>query len=204
MAPFFRRFDGLAINDGRTGFRFTPDAILGFRIFAWATLGLLFVWFVLRPLLRRVTDEQVALYLEEHEPTLEAAILGAVAARDAAGADPARATVDDLREIGVPVGPRRRFLTAAAPLASPAVDAGGPDVARMERAAAAPELRTMSVMFCDLVGSTELAGRLDPEDLGPDLGQGHLPSFSMVSSSMSTITTWLWLSGLVRRFIRMS
>ena len=30
--------------------------------------------------------------------------------------------------------------------------------------AAAPELRRLTVMFCDLVGSVELAGRLDPED----------------------------------------
>lgn len=31
-------------------------------------------------------------------------------------------------------------------------------------AAAAPELRRLTVMFCDLVGSVELASRLDPED----------------------------------------
>ena len=35
---------------------------------------------VVRPLLRSVTDEQVALYLEEHEPSLEAAIISAVEA----------------------------------------------------------------------------------------------------------------------------
>ena len=35
-------------------------------------------WFVVRPLRRRVTDDQVALYLEEHEPTLEATVLSAV------------------------------------------------------------------------------------------------------------------------------
>ena len=29
------------------------------------------------------------------------------------------------------------------------------------------ERRQLSVMFCDLVGSTELSSRLDPEDLGP-------------------------------------
>lgn len=31
-------------------------------------------------------------------------------------------------------------------------------------AAAAPELKRLTVLFCDLVGSVELAGRLDPED----------------------------------------
>src|SRR5687767_3276898 len=38
------------------------------------------LWFVVRPLRRRVTDDQVALYLEEHEPTLEATLLSAVEA----------------------------------------------------------------------------------------------------------------------------
>ena len=35
-------------------------------------------WFFARPLSRKVTDEQVALYLEEHEPTLDSAILSAM------------------------------------------------------------------------------------------------------------------------------
>src|SRR5215213_4992663 len=35
---------------------------------------------VVRPLRRRVTDDQVALYLEEHEPSLEATLLSAVEA----------------------------------------------------------------------------------------------------------------------------
>ena len=39
-------------------------------------IGLFFV----RPLMRRVTDEQVALYLEEHEPSLQAEIISAVEA----------------------------------------------------------------------------------------------------------------------------
>src|SRR3954463_94136 len=60
--------------------RFTAESILGFRIvLAGAIAGLGYV-FLARPLLRRVTDEQVALYLEEHEPSLEAAIISAVEA----------------------------------------------------------------------------------------------------------------------------
>ena len=38
-------------------------------------------YLLVRPLLRRVTDEQVALYLEEHEPSLQAAIISAVEAQ---------------------------------------------------------------------------------------------------------------------------
>ena len=37
-------------------------------------------WFLLRPLRRQVSDDQVALYLEEHEPSLQATLLSAVEA----------------------------------------------------------------------------------------------------------------------------
>ncbi|NNK64795.1 MAG: hypothetical protein HKO98_16460 [Gemmatimonadetes bacterium] len=70
-------------------FRFSEGAVTTFRWLAWGVVFLLTALFVVRPLFRRVSDEQVALYLEEHEPTLEAAILGAVAARDTASASAA-------------------------------------------------------------------------------------------------------------------
>ncbi|HEX9886816.1 MAG TPA: hypothetical protein VGA70_10020, partial [Longimicrobiales bacterium] len=60
--------------------RFSPGAVTALRLAAWAVVALVAVVFLVRPLLRRVSDEQVALYLEEHEPSLEAAILGAVEA----------------------------------------------------------------------------------------------------------------------------
>ena len=45
-------------------------------------IGVLFVGLayalLVRPLMRRVTDEQVALYLEEHEPSLDAVIISAI------------------------------------------------------------------------------------------------------------------------------
>ena len=58
--------------------RFRPAAIIGFRVGLFAALIGLVAWFLIRPLRRRVTDEQVALYLEEHEPSLQAAILSAI------------------------------------------------------------------------------------------------------------------------------
>ncbi len=60
--------------------RFSPGAILGFRIAAWSVVIGLAVWRVLMPWMQKVDDEHVALYLEEHEPSLQAAILGAVEA----------------------------------------------------------------------------------------------------------------------------
>jgi hypothetical protein len=68
------------------GLRFSPAAILGFRIVIVAATAALAAWFLVRPLLRRVTDEQVALYLEEHHPSLEATLLSAV---DASGTESA-------------------------------------------------------------------------------------------------------------------
>ncbi len=71
-------------------------------------------------------------------------------------------TADDLRDIGVvSVGHRRRMLDAIAATPgrpSPAAPAQPPPEPLAER-------RQVSVMFCDLVGSTALSTRLDPEDL---------------------------------------
>ena len=58
--------------------RFSPVSIVMARVLLALTL-LASIWYLLiRPLRRQVTDEQVALYLEEHEPTLQATLLSAV------------------------------------------------------------------------------------------------------------------------------
>ena len=65
---------------GLETFKFSAPAIIAFRVVAVAVfVGLVAYWLV-RPLRRQVSDTQVALYLEEHNPTLEAAILSAVEA----------------------------------------------------------------------------------------------------------------------------
>ena len=61
------------------GLRFSAPAILTFRVLLVAVFGGL-VTYALVPLRRQVTDTQVALYLEEHNPSLEAALLTAVEA----------------------------------------------------------------------------------------------------------------------------
>src|SRR3954451_18017873 len=60
--------------------RFSAESILAFRIVLAGAIAVVGYVFLARPLLRRVTDEQVALYLEEHERSLEAAIISAVEA----------------------------------------------------------------------------------------------------------------------------
>ena len=60
--------------------RFTSESILLFRVLLATVVAVAAYLCVIRPLLRSVSDEQVALYLEEHEPSLEAAIISAVEA----------------------------------------------------------------------------------------------------------------------------
>ncbi len=79
---------------------------------------------------------------------------------------------DDLRELGLPLGPRRKIWGAIGRLGGP------PDQApRLTDPATAPavepglappsdaERRHLTVMFVDLVGSTEMATRMDAEDM---------------------------------------
>ena len=76
-------------------------------------------------------------------------------------------TSDDLISIGVTsVGHRRKLLDAIAGLReipTAAVTAAFRD--DLELAAGTGERRQLTVMFCDVVGSTALSARLDPEDL---------------------------------------
>jgi class 3 adenylate cyclase/predicted ATPase len=75
-------------------------------------------------------------------------------------------TDDDLEKIGVAsLGHRRKLLRAIAELkSSTALTAATPPSAA-PRAADTAERRQVTVMFSDLVGSTALAARMDPEDL---------------------------------------
>jgi class 3 adenylate cyclase len=81
-------------------------------------------------------------------------------------------TSDDLREIGVAaIGHRRRLLEAIAALSdgperAPPAGQGAPIEAAVAARPTEAERRQLTVLFCDLVGSTELAARLDPEDMG--------------------------------------
>jgi class 3 adenylate cyclase/predicted ATPase len=78
-------------------------------------------------------------------------------------------TADDLRDIGVvAVGDRRKLLAAIAALggATPPASstASAPKPWPSKSAEVSAERRPITVMFCDLVGSTALASKLDAED----------------------------------------
>ena len=76
-------------------------------------------------------------------------------------------TDQDLKEIGLSLGHRRQLLRAIAEHSSREKDAPNAAVAAAPSAATrdTAERRQVTVMFSDLVGSTALSARMDPEDL---------------------------------------
>jgi class 3 adenylate cyclase len=80
-------------------------------------------------------------------------------------------TADDLKELGVAaIGHRRLLLKAAGAGRAAAEDV---PAASPASATAEAERRQLTVMFCDLVGSTPLSTRFDPEDLREIVGAYH-------------------------------
>ena len=96
-------------------------------------------------------------------------------------------TDQDLKEVGVPLGHRRKILRAIAELDRPEATAAPPAAARAPLSGPAPrspsptpvtappqstpqpqeaagERRYLTVMFCDLVNSTGIAAKLDAEE----------------------------------------
>ena len=91
-----------------------------------------------------------------------------------------RLTSADLREIGVSsVGHRRLILTEAASLAD-----GGATMARAER-------RQLTVMFCDLVGSSAISERLDPEDMTDVVSAYHYCCADIISEHGGAVVDFL-------------
>ena len=90
-------------------------------------------------------------------------------------------TVEDLKDLGVTlVGDRRRLLDAISALGAAVPPAATPVAAPGAPAPAEAERRQLTVMFCDLVGSTALSTRYDPEDLRELIGDYHRAVADMV------------------------
>ena len=83
-------------------------------------------------------------------------------------------TSEDLKEIGVAaVGHRRKLMGAIAALGALPPTAAVTAAVSGASAPADAERRQLTVMFCDLVDSTSLAARLDPEDLREVIAEYH-------------------------------
>ena len=74
-------------------------------------------------------------------------------------------TDQDLKDLGVSLGHRRKMLAAIAELPGGAIPRSVQPVVTEPTAQDTAERRQITVMFSDLVGSTALSVRMDPEDL---------------------------------------
>src|SRR6476620_9788020 len=94
-------------------------------------------------------------------------------------------TNEDLERLGVSLGHRKRMLRALAEIkgASQTIETG---TTKHDG-----ERRRITVMFCDLVGSTAIAARLDPEDMREVIRGYH----RLCTSVMKTY------DGLITRFM---
>jgi len=101
-----------------------------------------------------------------------------------------RLTAEDLKDLGITsVGHRRRLLGAIAALndsSKPAAVTPVPDSTPAE-----PERRQLTVVFCDLVGSTALSARLDPEDLRAVIGAYHRCCATIIERSGGFVAKYM-------------
>jgi predicted ATPase/class 3 adenylate cyclase len=106
-------------------------------------------------------------------------------------------TETDLEKIGLPLGPRKRILKAIQNLddADKTSEAASP--ARPVSAKEAAERRQLTVMFCDLVGSTAISARLDPEDLSSVFGAFQKACVSAVTAFGGSIAKYMGDGALV-------
>lgn len=98
-------------------------------------------------------------------------------------------TEQDLKDLGVLLGHRRKLLRAITELDG--------DVPRVPQTGSKPvprdtaERRQLTVMFCDLVGSSALSARLDPEDLRAVIGAYHACIAEVIARNEGVIARYM-------------
>jgi predicted ATPase/class 3 adenylate cyclase len=103
----------------------------------------------------------------------------------------AELTADDLIGLGVTsIGHRRRLLAAIAALREVALAPAAPLPTEAPGIPAA-ERRQLTVMFCDLVGSTALSARLDPEELREVIGAYHRCVAAVIEKSGGFVAKYM-------------
>jgi class 3 adenylate cyclase/predicted ATPase len=89
----------------------------------------------------------------------------------------------DLEKLGLPLGIRNRLLKAIANLV-PSAETSSPTAEAAER-------RQLSVMFCDLVDSTAMSARLDPEDMHAIIGAYHKCCAALISGNGGYVAKYM-------------
>ena len=103
-----------------------------------------------------------------------------------------RLTGEDLRELGVrSIGHRRRLLDAISALGAVLADVASAAASFAVPPQAEAERRQLTVMFCDLVGSTALSARLDPEDLREVIAAYHRAVAKVVAEADGFVSRYM-------------
>jgi class 3 adenylate cyclase len=100
-------------------------------------------------------------------------------------------TDQDLEKIGLPLGHRKKLLRAIRELAEASPAKFPPATASKPAPHDSAERRQLTVMFCDLVGSTALSTRLDPEDLQEIISAYHRCCAKIITQSDGFVARYL-------------
>jgi class 3 adenylate cyclase len=98
-------------------------------------------------------------------------------------------TEQDLKDLGVLLGHRRKMLRAIAEFKGDVLPTPGTGAKPTPRDGA--ERRQLTVMFCDLVGSSALSARLDPEDLRAVIGAYHACIAEVIARAEGIIARYM-------------
>ncbi|MET4292410.1 class 3 adenylate cyclase/tetratricopeptide (TPR) repeat protein [Bradyrhizobium sp. LB8.2] len=95
----------------------------------------------------------------------------------------------DLRELGIVLGDRKKILRAIREMhGSDTIAFSAPSA---EAAPGVAERRQLTVMFCDLVGSTAVSTQLDPEDLRKIIGAYHRTCAAVVEQNGGFVAKYM-------------
>jgi class 3 adenylate cyclase/tetratricopeptide (TPR) repeat protein len=97
----------------------------------------------------------------------------------------------DLEKLGVVLGHRKRLLKAIAALAAPVAATQATSVGSAPSHGHDAERRQLTVMFCDLVGSTALSARLDPEDMREIVGAYHRCCADLITKASGFVAKYM-------------
>jgi class 3 adenylate cyclase len=100
-------------------------------------------------------------------------------------------TDQHLKDLGIPLGHRLKILRAIRELAVTAPSAGQPVAEAEPKRHDAAERRQLTVMFCDLVGSTAMSARLDPEDMREVFAAYHKCCAGLIASNGGFVAKYM-------------
>src|SRR5215471_276112 len=105
-------------------------------------------------------------------------------------------TDQDLKDVGVPLGHRRKMLRSIAELSGAAPAAPQPTTQPEPKAQDVAERRQLTIMFCDLVGSTALSSKIDPEDLREVISAYQGASAKVIGTYDGLVAKFMWGDGI--------